>query len=78
LAIAISCVVGQRCSLDLVLLWLWCRPATAGPIQTLAWNFHMLQMRPLKKAKILKIKKKTEWRIFRGLSESVLLKDVQK
>ena len=25
-SIATSCSVGRRCSLDLVLLWLWCRP----------------------------------------------------
>ena len=34
-----SCGVGHRCSLDLVLLWLWCRPvATALMIRPLAWK----------------------------------------
>ena len=30
--------VGYRCSLDPVLLWLWCRLAAAAPIQPLAWG----------------------------------------
>ena len=30
--------VGHRCGSDLVLLWLWCRPAAAAPIQPLAWK----------------------------------------
>ena len=28
----------RRCSLDPELLWLWCRPAAAAPIQALAWE----------------------------------------
>ena len=27
-----------RCSLDLVLLWLWCRPAAIAPIGLLPWE----------------------------------------
>ena len=34
-----SCGVGCRCGLDLVLLWLWGRSATAAPIGPLAWEF---------------------------------------
>ena len=30
--------VGHRCSSDPALLWLWCRPAAATPIQPLAWE----------------------------------------
>ena len=30
--------VGHRCSLNLELLWLWCRPAAIVPIQPLAWE----------------------------------------
>ena len=30
--------VGCRCGLDLVLLWLWCRPAAKTLIRTLAWE----------------------------------------
>ena len=32
------CGVGCRCSSDLALLWLWCRPAAAAPIWPLAWK----------------------------------------
>ena len=31
-----SCGVGLRCSLDLALLWLWCRPAATAVIRPLA------------------------------------------
>ena len=34
----VSCVVGQRCGLDLMLLWLWCRLAARAPIPSLAWE----------------------------------------
>ena len=37
-SIAVSCGVGRRCSLDLVLLWLWHRLAAAAPIRPLAWE----------------------------------------
>ena len=30
--------IGLRLSLDPMLLWLWCRPAAATPIQPLAWT----------------------------------------
>ena len=30
--------VGHRHGSDLALLWLWCRPAAAAPIQPLAWE----------------------------------------
>ena len=33
-----SCGVGHRCSSDLALLWLWCRPAAVALIQPLAWE----------------------------------------
>ena len=33
-----SCGVGRRCSSDLVLLWLWHRPATIAPMRPLAWE----------------------------------------
>ena len=35
---AMSCGVGHRCGSDLVLLWLWCRPAAIAPIGCLAWG----------------------------------------
>ena len=33
-----SCGVGHRRSSDLVLLWLWCRPASVALIGLLAWE----------------------------------------
>ena len=33
-----SCGVGRKCSLDLMLLWLWCRPAATALIRPLAWE----------------------------------------
>ena len=33
-----SCGVGCRHGSELVLLWLWCRPAAIAPIQPLAWE----------------------------------------
>ena len=33
-----SCGVGLRPSSDPALLWLWCRLATAAPIQPLVWE----------------------------------------
>ena len=33
-----SCGVGRRHGLDLVLLCLWCRPAAAAPIEPLVWE----------------------------------------
>ena len=33
-----SCGAGRRCSSDLVLLWLWRRPAAVAPTQPLAWE----------------------------------------
>ena len=35
-----SCSVGHKCSSDLELLWLWCRPAAFASIQPLAWELH--------------------------------------
>ena len=33
-----SCGVGLRRSLDLALLWLWCRPSAVALIRPLAWE----------------------------------------
>ena len=35
---AMRCGVGYRCSSDLVLLWLWRKPAAAALIRPLAWE----------------------------------------
>jgi len=47
-----SCV-GQRRGSDPTLLWLWCRPAAAAPIGSLAWE------PPCATSAALKRKKKT-------------------
>ena len=36
--VALSCSVGSRCSLDPMLLWLWCRPVCRAPAWLLAWE----------------------------------------
>ena len=36
--VTMSCGVGLRHSLDLGLLWLWCRPAAIAAIRPLAWE----------------------------------------
>ena len=33
-----GCGGGYRCSLDPMLLWLWCRSAAVAPIRALAWE----------------------------------------
>ena len=56
--IAVSCGVGRRCSLDPVLLWLWCRPAATAPIRPLAWEPPSASGEALKKQ--IKKKRKKE------------------
>ena len=38
ISVAVGCSVVHRRGSDLALLWLWCRPAAAPPIQPLAWE----------------------------------------
>ena len=51
-----SCGVGYRYCLDLVLLWLWRRPAAVAPIGPLAWEL------PYAAGAAVKSKKKTKIR----------------
>ena len=46
-----SCGVGHRHDSDLMLLWLWHRPAAAAPIRPLAWELPYVAGTPLKKKK---------------------------
>ena len=52
-----SCDVGHKCGLGLVLLWLWCRSAAEALIQTLAWEHPravgVAQKKKAKKKKIV-------------------------
>ena len=41
--VSMSCGAGQRCGLDPVLLWLWCRLANTSLIWPLVWEIHMPQ-----------------------------------
>jgi len=49
--VAVSCGVGCRRTLDLALLWLWCRPAAVAPIGPLAWELPYAACAALKKTK---------------------------
>ena len=53
-----SCGVGYRRSSDLMLLWLWCRPAPVAPIGPLAWEPPYAMGAALKGQKI-----KKKWKI---------------
>ena len=46
-----SCGVGRRCSSDLMLLWLWCRPVVTALIRPLAWEPPHAEGAALKKKK---------------------------
>ena len=62
-----SCGVGRRCSLDHVLLWLWCRLAAVALIQPLTWE------PPYAMGAALKSKKKTKNKKQNILSNVLLL-----
>ena len=49
--VAESCSVDCRCSSDPALLWLWCSPAAAAPIRSLAWELPYAPGKALKRAK---------------------------
>ena len=55
-----SCGVSQRRGLDLVLLWLWHKPAAVAPIVPLAWEPPYATGTVLKKAKKKKQKKRKQ------------------
>ena len=50
-----SCGIGRRHSLNLALLWLWCRPVAIAPIQLLAWEPPYTASAALKKKKYSEI-----------------------
>ena len=57
-SVAISSCVGRRHGLDLVLLWLWHRPAAVALTEPLAWELPYAAGTALKKQKNKKTKKK--------------------
>ena len=62
--IAVNCGVGRRCSLDPVLLKLWCKPATVALIRPLAWELPYATDVALKSKKITKNKMSKQSSIF--------------
>ena len=55
-----SCGVGLRRSLDLALLWVWCRPEATAPIRPLAWEPPYVVGVALKRQKKKKKERKKE------------------
>ena len=49
--VAVNCGVGCRRSLDLVLLWLWCRLTAIAPIGLLTWETPYARGTALKRQK---------------------------
>ena len=62
LALAMSCGVGCRRSLDLMLLWLWCRPVAIALIGPLARELPCTAGAVLKIQKGQKNKTRQNWR----------------
>ena len=50
-ALPMSCHVGHRHGSDLVLLWLWCKPAATAPIRPLDWEPPCVESAALKRQK---------------------------
>ena len=69
-----NCGVSHRCNLDLVLLWLWCRPAAADPIRPLAWEIPYAVGATLKKQNKIKQNKPTKlvYKVFSPRTHSSL------
>ena len=61
-----SCGVGCRGSLDLVLLWLGCRPAAVALIRPLAWEL------PYAVGVALKSERKKEKRTFKNKRKKIV------
>ena len=57
-SVVVSCGIGLGCSSDLLLLWLWYRPAGMAPIEPLAWEALYAAGVALKDKKKKKKKKK--------------------
>ena len=56
--IAFSCSAGRKQGSDLVLLWLWCRPAATAPIRPLAWELPCATSTALRKERERETKRK--------------------
>ena len=49
--VAVNCGIGCRCSSNLALLWLWCRPAGTAPIWPPVWELPYAVVADLKRPK---------------------------
>ena len=70
-----SCSIGCRCGLDLVLLWQWCRLAAAALIQSLAREFPYAAGMAIKRKKKKKKEeegKEKEKRVLECRQDSIL------
>ena len=56
-----SCGVDHRHSSDPTLLWLWCRPAAAAPVQPLAWELPYAAGTALKKKEKCGVPVMAQW-----------------
>ena len=56
-----SCGIGCRCGLDLVLLWLWPRPVAVAPSGTLAWELLCATDGPYNAKKEKEKERKKKW-----------------
>ena len=54
---------------DLVLLWLWCRPAAAAPVWSLVWDHPYAAGAVLKKKKEKRKKEKAKWLLSKNTTE---------
>ena len=73
-----SCGGGCRCGSDLVLLWLWHRPAATALIQSLAWKPPYALSAALKRQKNKKNKKKLKKNKMNRKIEKIKLKKNKK
>ena len=68
-----SCGGGHRRGSDLVLLWLWRRPAAAAPTGPLAWELPHATVEALKRQKSKQTNRKTKILSLKAIREFGLL-----
>ena len=66
----------SRCSLDLALLWLCCRPAATAPIKPLAWEPPYAADATLKRQKTKKTRKKKKERERESHPRIITIKEI--
>ena len=71
-SVAVHCGVGGRRGLDLLLLWLWCRPAAAALIRPLAWELPYAMGAPAPHKK--RVKQNKDKQNLRARPQEILIK----